>query len=116
MVNAPFGIVPSHAWEDENAEWWSSEEAFSTLRNLRAGALGEGRVPKFQDICKTAAAVNCLKGGQKFKDIAKSSGTSDSSVRRWVKKAGFSKKGAAWRHASESVVISPSPHVKQLIQ
>jgi len=32
---APFGIVPSHAWEDSNAAWWYSEAAFNTLQNLR---------------------------------------------------------------------------------
>jgi len=31
---APFGIVPSHAWEDLDAAWWHSETAFNTLQNL----------------------------------------------------------------------------------
>lgn len=62
----------------------------------------ESRTPKFADICRTGAAVNCLKSGQSFKDISKSAGTGDRTVRRWVKKAGFSKKGGQWRHASES--------------
>lgn len=56
----------------------------------------------FKDICGTAAAVQCLRGGQKFKDIAKSAKVGDATVRRWVRKAGFRKKGDQWRHVSEA--------------
>lgn len=59
------------------------------------------RIPKFSDICKTAAAVNCLKGGQKVSDVAKSAGTYPGAVRRMVNKAGFKKKYGQWRHVSE---------------
>lgn len=62
----------------------------------------ESRKLKFSDICRTGAAVNCLKSGQSVKSIAKSAGKGEGAVRRWVKKAGFSKKGDQWRHASEA--------------
>jgi hypothetical protein len=66
----------------------------------------EARIPSFKDICGTAAAVRCLKGGQKVTDIAKSAGKSPSSLRRQVSKAGFKKKYGQWRHTSESVVAA----------
>ena len=34
MVVAPFGPVPAHAWDDDDAEWWTSEEAGFVLEEL----------------------------------------------------------------------------------
>lgn len=34
MVMQPFGIIPSYALEDEDSEWWDSEEACWLLEEV----------------------------------------------------------------------------------
>ena len=72
----------------------------------------------FERMCQTLAAVNCLRSGQKYKDIAKSAGKSPNAVRKWVNKAGFKNRGGQLRHVSESIVDilleSPGPDLEKL--
>ena len=35
LSTLPFGPVPSYAWENPASDWWSSQEAFSTLTSIR---------------------------------------------------------------------------------
>lgn len=34
LVAMPFGFIPSHAQEDENADWWRSEECTARLEEI----------------------------------------------------------------------------------
>jgi len=61
---------------------------------------------KFSDICNTAAAVRCRQAGQTDREISKSAGRSPSTIKRWIKKAGFTNRGGKLRHVSEQLVTA----------
>ena len=57
---------------------------------------------KFNDICKTLAAVRCRQAGQPTAKIAKSAGVAPSTVQHWIRKGGFKRRGGKLRHVAES--------------
>lgn len=51
----------------------------------------------FERVCATAAAVACLNAGQSFEKIAESAKRHPSTIRKWVRKAGYRKSGGKYR-------------------